>query len=66
MPAIFRPNGETFMTADITMQKEGGGTRYRAPVRHKSDADRSRHEETGFHGGWETCPAQLEEPARRL
>ncbi|MCA0401848.1 MAG: SRPBCC domain-containing protein [Proteobacteria bacterium] len=46
------------MTADITMQKEGGGTRYRAPVRHKSDADRSKHEEMGFHGGWGTWLAR--------
>jgi uncharacterized protein YndB with AHSA1/START domain len=36
----FRPNAESFMTADITMQAVAGGTLYRAVVLHKSDADR--------------------------
>ena len=56
----FRPNSETFMTADITMEAVEGGTRYRALVRHKSDADRQKHEEMGFHDGWGTCLNQLE------
>jgi uncharacterized protein YndB with AHSA1/START domain len=62
----FRPNPETFMTADITMQPVDGGTRYRALVRHKSDADRQKHEEMGFHNGWGTCLVQLEALAGRL
>jgi uncharacterized protein YndB with AHSA1/START domain len=56
----FRPNAESFMTADITMQAVDGGTAYRALVRHKSDADRRKHEEMGFHDGWGTCLDQLE------
>ena len=48
------------MTADITMEAVEGGTRYRALVRHKSDADRQKHEEMGFHDGWGTCLSQLE------
>lgn len=56
----FRPNAESFMTADITMQAVAGGTRYRALVLHKSDNDRSRHEEMGFFDGWGTCLDQLE------
>ena len=56
----FRPNAESFMTVDITMQAEAGGTRYRALVRHKSDTDRRKHEEMGFHDGWGTCLSQLE------
>ena len=56
----FRPNSEPFMTADITMEAVEGGTRYRALVRHKSDADRQKHEEMGFHDGWGTCLNQLE------
>jgi uncharacterized protein YndB with AHSA1/START domain len=48
------------MTADITMEAVEGGTRYRALVRHKSDADRLKHEEMGFHEGWGTCLNQLE------
>lgn len=56
----FRPNAESFMTVDITMERIEGGTRYRALVRHKSDADRQKHEEMGFHDGWGTCLNQLE------
>lgn len=56
----FRPNAETFMTVDITMEAADGGTLYRALVRHKSDADRQKHEEMGFHDGWGTCLNQLE------
>jgi len=56
----FRPNAETFMTVDITMEAMEGGTLYRALVRHKSDADRRKHEEMGFHDGWGACLNQLE------
>lgn len=62
----FRPNAETFMTADITMETVDGGTLYRALVRHKSDADRRKHEEMGFHDGWGTCLNQLEALAKGL
>jgi uncharacterized protein YndB with AHSA1/START domain len=62
----FRPNAESFLTADITMQRVDGGTIYRAIVLHKSDADRTKHEEMGFHTGWGTCLTQLEELARDL
>jgi uncharacterized protein YndB with AHSA1/START domain len=62
----FRPNAESFMTADITMQAVAGGTLYRAVVLHKSDADRQKHEDMGFHQGWGTCLTQLEELARSL
>jgi uncharacterized protein YndB with AHSA1/START domain len=62
----FRPNAETFMTADITMETVDGGTLYRALVRHKSDADRRKHEEMGFHDGWGACLNQLEDLAGGL
>ena len=62
----FRPNAETFLTADITMQAMDGGTQYRTLVRHKSGADRQKHEEMGFHDGWGTCLNQLEALAGRL
>lgn len=48
----FRPNAETFMSADLTMQAVPGGTLYRALVLHKYDADRVKHEEMGFFEGW--------------
>ena len=59
----FRPNAEPFMTADITMEKVEGGTRYRALVRHKNPEDRANHEARGFHQGWGTCLTQLDELA---
>lgn len=62
----FRPNAETFMTVDITMQSVNGGTRYRAVVRHKSDADRQKHEDMGFYQGWGICLTQLEVLAGQL
>lgn len=62
----FRPNAETFMTVDITMEEVEDGTRYRALVRHKSDADRQKHEEMGFQDGWGTCLNQLEALAGKL
>jgi uncharacterized protein YndB with AHSA1/START domain len=62
----FRPNPESFMTADITMEPVEGGTRYRALVRHKNSADRAKHEEMGFHQGWGTCLTQLDELAVTL
>jgi uncharacterized protein YndB with AHSA1/START domain len=62
----FRPNAETFMTADITMEPVEGGTRYRALVRHKNSEDRAKHEAMGFHQGWGTCLTQLDELAVKL
>lgn len=62
----FRPNAQSFMTADITMQAVEGGTLYRALVLHKSGEDRRKHEEMGFHDGWGTCLTQLEALARDL
>jgi uncharacterized protein YndB with AHSA1/START domain len=62
----FRPKGEAFLTADISMKAVDGGTFYRALVLHKSDADRQRHEEMGFFQGWGQCLTQLEEFSRTL
>ena len=62
----FRPNAETFMTVEITMEPAAEGTHYRVVVRHKSNADREKHEEMGFFQGWGTCLSQLEALAMRL
>ena len=62
----FRPNAESFMTAEITMEPVAGGTRDRALVRHKSVQDRAKHEEMGFFQGWGTCLTQLVELAVQL
>lgn len=62
----FRPNPEPFISVEITMKADEGGTRYRTLVRHKSGADRQKHEEMGFHDGWGTCLSQLEAFAATL
>jgi uncharacterized protein YndB with AHSA1/START domain len=59
----FRPSVESFMTAEITMERIAGGTQYRALVRHKNLEDRKKHEDMGFFQGWATCLTQLEELA---
>jgi len=62
----FRPNVESFMTAEITMEPVSAGTRYRAIVRHKSEQDRVKHEGMGFFQGWGTCLTQLEDLALQI
>lgn len=62
----FRPNAESFMSADITMEPVAGGTLYRALVLHKSAEDCRKHADMGFFDGWGTCLNQLEALAGRL
>jgi len=62
----WRPVANPFMTAIITMTERDGGTEYTALVLHKDEADRVRHEEMGFHEGWNTCIDQLAALAERL
>ncbi|WP_284735629.1 SRPBCC domain-containing protein [Dongia deserti] len=54
------------LTAIITFEQEGKGTRYSARVLHKSPADSRKHEELGFHEGWGTTIDQLAAFAERL
>jgi uncharacterized protein YndB with AHSA1/START domain len=55
------------LTAIITFEAEGSGTRYAARVLHRNAADSRRHEEMGFHEGWGSTIDQLaafvEQPA---
>jgi uncharacterized protein YndB with AHSA1/START domain len=69
----FRPNEmgegcEAFpFTAVTTFSDAGNGrTHYKAVALHKDAADRKTHEEMGFHDGWGTVAAQLEELAKEL
>lgn len=62
----FRPNAQTFMTSEITMRAIRDGAKYRAPVRHKSNADRQKHQEMGFLDGRGTCLTQQEDLAKSL
>lgn len=47
------------LTAIITMKDHAEGTDYCARALHGDRATRDRHEELGFHDGWNTCIAQL-------
>lgn len=54
-------------TAIVTLEDAGAGkTRYRAVALHRNQADRDTHESMGFHDGWGTCAAQLEQVAAGL
>ncbi len=55
----WRPNDKPFMTAIIAFKDHPDGTDYSAHVMHKSQADRKKHEEMGFHDGWGTVIEQL-------
>ncbi len=54
------------LTAIITFEPEGLGTRYSARVLHKSPADSRKHEEMGFQEGWGTTIDQLAAFAQHL
>ncbi len=49
------------LTAIITLEAEGTGTRYSAQALHRSADDSRKHAELGFHDGWATAIAQLAE-----
>ena len=67
-PAEMGEGCESFpMTAIVTLaDAPGGKTLYRAVALHKDKADRDQHAAMGFHDGWGTCAAQLEELAGGL
>lgn len=62
----YRPQSQPFMTAIVTMTREGSGTRYRAVAKHGNAETRKSHEEMGFHDGWGTALEQLVEVAKAL
>jgi uncharacterized protein YndB with AHSA1/START domain len=47
------------LTAIITFEAEGQGTRYSARVLHRNAADSRKHEEMGFQEGWGAALNQL-------
>lgn len=65
--AGWEPADKPFMTAVITLADAGPGrTLYTARVRHWTAEDRKRHEDMGFHPGWNKAADQLEDTARSL
>lgn len=55
----FRPSGKPYMTAIISMEPEGAGTRYTAMAMHANVDDRKSHEARGFREGWGKALDQL-------
>lgn len=55
----WRPAEQPFVTAVITLRDHAEGTDYVARAMHKSQVDRDKHAELGFHDGWGTVIAQL-------
>lgn len=54
------------LTAIISFEAEGSGTRYAARVLHKTPADAKKHEEMGFEEGWGTTLDQLAAQVARM
>lgn len=59
--AGYRPSGKAFMTAILTLEPEGAGTRYTAVAKHADPTTRKSHEDMGFEHGWGTVVDQLVE-----
>lgn len=58
----FRPQPKSDrvgMTAFITMEPVGEGTKYSAVILHSNAVDRKKHEEMGFEHGWGKALEQL-------
>ncbi|MEM6897335.1 MAG: SRPBCC domain-containing protein [Pseudomonadota bacterium] len=60
----FAPNpsaaeGEFHITAIVTLQPHGSGTRYTATALHADEAARAAHAAMGFESGWGTAADQL-------
>ena len=54
-------------TSILTLKERGGeNTHYSVAVLHMDEAGRRRHEEMGFHDGWNICIEQLIEVVGRL
>jgi uncharacterized protein YndB with AHSA1/START domain len=53
-------------TSILTLRERGGKTHYSIVVLHRDEAGRRRHEEMGFHEGWNTCLDQLIDVVSRL
>lgn len=54
------------LTAVITLEDHGSGTRYTALAMHPEPGSRKQHEEMGFHDGWSAALDQLIAVARTL
>ena len=55
-----------FLTAIITLESHGKGTRYTAIALHRDDAGRKKHAELGFFDGWGKALDQLVAHAKTM
>ena len=60
------PPGGFLMTAVISLETQGAGTKYTAHVLHADEAGRAMHEQMGFHLGWGKALDQLVALARTM
>jgi uncharacterized protein YndB with AHSA1/START domain len=64
-PAATAP-GEFLMTAVISLESVGPGTKYTALVIHGDEDARKKHEQMGFHDGWGKALEQLVALAKKM
>jgi uncharacterized protein YndB with AHSA1/START domain len=58
--------GAIILTAVISLEAQGKGTKYTALVMHKDEGGRKQHEQMGFHDGWGKALDQLVAYAKKL
>jgi uncharacterized protein YndB with AHSA1/START domain len=64
--SVATPTPSFLMTAVISLESLGNGTRYTALVIHGDEASRKKHESLGFHQGWGKALDQLVVVASKL
>lgn len=65
-PPASEKNHGLRVTAVVSFEPQGSGTKYTALAIHGDEAERKRHDEMGFHDGWGTALDQLVALARVL
>ena len=62
----YRPAEQGLLTAIVTLEPQGDGTRYTAIAMHRDEAGRKQHEAMGFREGWGKALDQLVAYARTM
>lgn len=62
----YESDADFYMTADIRLIPEAGGTIYHVTALHATSAQRDIHESYGFLDGWGTAADQMESLAKTL
>lgn len=55
----YRPSAAPFFTAVLSLEPHPQGTKYTVIAKHPDEATKKKHEEMGFHTGWNQCLDQL-------